>query len=121
MAAAFLILLAACDDGDHYALEGEWDWVDERSKYPQSCRSAVTLRYYSNGKYYLLGEVETWRLEGNVLTAVATDFVQFDDNSEHGQVGDTIVSTLRWIDGNAFVARHADGKEIEYRRCPEWN
>jgi hypothetical protein len=114
-------LLAACGSRDSYPLAGEWDWIDEHSKYPQSCGSAVTLRYYSNGKYYLLGEVGTWHLEGNVLTVKATDFVQFDDNSEHGQIGDTSVSTLRWIDGNTFVARYADGKELEYRRCPEWN
>lgn len=121
--ASVLLLLAGCDAvgiqrARQAELVGEWDWDDAQSRYPQACGSQLTLRYFPNGEYYLLGVIGTWRLQGNVLTETGLSYVHDDLGPD--DIGQTYVSTLQWIDPNTFAKPNVNGELVKFRRCLFW-
>lgn len=119
-----ILLLAACDGfgiqrARHIELQGEWDWMDGYSEFPQVCGSDGTIQYHADGTFSLWGEAGTWRLEGEVLTEAMTAFDPLHVDRSAQDIGKKYVSTIKWVDQNTFLKRRTDGELMAFRRCLE--
>lgn len=100
-------------------LIGAWLEMSGGTKYPLACESDLPIQYESDGIYSLLEEVGTWRLDGDVLTEVATETTEAGDPAEV-EIGRRYVSTIQPLGKDRLLKRLANGQVLELRRCPEF-
>jgi hypothetical protein len=81
----------------------------------------LSLKYFSNGTYYVPGELGSWRLQGDTLTEVTTSFLEIHDEATADLIGKTYVATLRWVDQDTFLKYYTGGRVKTFSRCPNPN
>lgn len=121
MALTSAILLSGCvSAGPAPApwLAGLWLGLDEGLEYPLACASGAVIRYYPNGRYALVEEEGTWRLDGERLTETTTELTGAGDG-EPAELNRPYVSRIRREGPDLFLKTYADGEQMRFRRCPE--
>ena len=121
---ATVLLLAGCTGAGLQSpnanwLAGAWLEMSGGAKHPLACESDMPIKYEAGGSYSLLDEVGTWRLDNNVLTEIATHATEAGDPAAV-EIRRPYVSTIQRLGDDRFLKRLANGRLLEFRRCPEY-
>lgn len=125
LALAGALLLGACATTPRTApaapaswIVGTWLLTEPGVDFPAACASGLPIRYHADGRYSMVEETGTWRLEGDRLITTLRDVTEAGDRANLSRIGQQDVATVQRLGPDTMRTRFAAGGEAILRRCP---